>query len=461
MSGECDECAKTKGTLQRKASNNTESSAVPSIVHEVLHSSGQPLEPSTRALMEPRFGHDFSNVRVHTDAKAAQSARNVKALAYTVGRDIVFGVGQYAPWSTQGQKLMAHELTHVVQQENTKWSGGALSIGASDTPHEQEADRAKNGEIVSSAPATPGTLQRDIGSDFGSFFIRRREDGRIEFLYGTPDIPVTGSLGGGLRCERGRCQFVGGQDPSDLSNRTYTVQEALDLLGGGATPGGPTARCSPDRQIPFLAGVCCPAGTMWDGTACAPWSIPICLPTQMTPSGRCCPTGERWDFLTRRCAPPTPVGPQLQLPDLTLPTRPRFRFGTIESTTLSHFDRDQSTVPGRYQAELDHLASLLNIYRDVEVHIEGHTDSTAGEDHNQRLSVNRAEAVRAELIARNVVNPGRLLVQGFGKQQLRFQPERNDEDRATNRRVEVWFHIPPRPETGSEFRLTPPSVSPP
>jgi hypothetical protein len=66
--------------------------------------------------MEPRFGHDFSQVRVHTEAKAAESARAVNALAYTVGRALVFGAGQYAPGTTEGWRLLAHELAHTVQQ---------------------------------------------------------------------------------------------------------------------------------------------------------------------------------------------------------------------------------------------------------------------------------------------------------------------------------------------------------
>lgn len=467
MSGTCEECAK-KSSLQRKASSVLETPAVPSIVHEVLRASGEQLNAATRASFEPQFGQDFTKVRVHSDAKAAQSARAVNALAYTVGRDIVFGEAQYAPWSTRGQRLIAHELTHVVQQGNAKWSGGALTVGTSDTPQEREADSAKRGEILSPAPSTSasfGTLQRDE-TGFGGLFLRANEDGRIEILYATPDLPITGSVGGGFRCEHGRCQPVGGQNPSDATNRTYTIQEALDLLhGGGASPtgpGGPTGRqCPTDRQIPFLTGTCCPSGTTWDGSSCAPWSVPLCLPTQMTPSGRCCPSGESWDFLARRCAPPTPVGPRLELPDLTLPTRPRFTFGTIESSTFSHFDSDGSAVPSRHQAALDHLASLLNIYRDVEVHIEGHTDTTASEEHNERLSLNRAEAVRLELLSRTVVNPARLQVEGLGERELRVRPERNDEDRAMNRRVEVWFHIPPSPPLGSEFRLRLPSLSPP
>jgi murein DD-endopeptidase MepM/ murein hydrolase activator NlpD len=103
-------------TVQRQATGTAEPAQVPSIVHEVLHSPGQPLDPATRAFMEPRFGHDFSQVRVHTDAKAAESACAVNARAYTVGRDVVFGAGQYAHGSSGGQRLLAHELTHIVQQ---------------------------------------------------------------------------------------------------------------------------------------------------------------------------------------------------------------------------------------------------------------------------------------------------------------------------------------------------------
>src|SRR5512140_648141 len=84
------------GRLQRQAITDSPVQHVPPLVTDVLHSSGQPLDAATRSFMEPRFGHDFSGVRVHTDAKAAESARAVNASAYTVGRDIAFDAGQYA-----------------------------------------------------------------------------------------------------------------------------------------------------------------------------------------------------------------------------------------------------------------------------------------------------------------------------------------------------------------------------
>jgi uncharacterized protein DUF4157 len=111
---QCEDCK--KNTVQRKAAGVDRPSAAPPIVHEVLDAPGQPLSTETRTFFEPRFGHDFSKVRVHTDDRAAQSAQSVNALAYTVGDNVVFASGQYAPQTPVGRHILAHELTHVVQQ---------------------------------------------------------------------------------------------------------------------------------------------------------------------------------------------------------------------------------------------------------------------------------------------------------------------------------------------------------
>jgi len=101
---------------KRVGSSDLGQTSVPPIVHEVLRSPGQPLDPATRGFMEPRFGHDFSRVQVHSDARGAESAQAVKALAYTAGRHLVFGAGQYSPTTASGRRLLAHELAHSVQQ---------------------------------------------------------------------------------------------------------------------------------------------------------------------------------------------------------------------------------------------------------------------------------------------------------------------------------------------------------
>lgn len=122
IKGECEGCDKQKLSLQRSALNSErstpDSDGVRSIVQDVLHSRGEPLNAETRAFMEPRFGHDFANVRVHTDSRASQSAAGLNALAYTSGSNIVFGDQQYAPQTSAGSKLIAHELAHVIQQSS-------------------------------------------------------------------------------------------------------------------------------------------------------------------------------------------------------------------------------------------------------------------------------------------------------------------------------------------------------
>jgi hypothetical protein len=140
MEKNCPKCSKTSLKLQRSSTNRPKASSVPSVVHEVLNSPGKPLEMNTRAFMEPRFGHDFSNVRVHADEKAAESARSVNALAYTVGQDVVFGAGQYAPETSAGKKLLAHELAHAVQQGSQKNLQNKLVVGEHDDAFEKEAD---------------------------------------------------------------------------------------------------------------------------------------------------------------------------------------------------------------------------------------------------------------------------------------------------------------------------------
>jgi hypothetical protein len=103
-------------TQLQRSSAQAISSPVPPIVHDVLRSPGAPLDAATRAFMEPRFGYNFGQVRVHTDPEAARSAKIVGAAAYTVGSDVVFGSERYAPASRDGQLLLAHELTHVIHQ---------------------------------------------------------------------------------------------------------------------------------------------------------------------------------------------------------------------------------------------------------------------------------------------------------------------------------------------------------
>ncbi len=190
--GECKACKQKRGgTLQRAAISPSPVHDVPPIVHEVLRSPGQPLDAKTRALMEPRFGRDFSQVRVHADAKAVESARAVHALAYTVGSDIAFGRGRYAPGNREGQKLLAHELAHVVQQSKVaQFAQSHLRIDAPDSKGEKEADAASSAmeQDLPAIGVTDGyaTLARQLAAD-------TPESGAVNR---TPQVECVKRLGG-------------------------------------------------------------------------------------------------------------------------------------------------------------------------------------------------------------------------------------------------------------------------
>ena len=167
--GECEACKKKKGQLQRAASGPAPDN-VPPIVHQVLSSSGQPLDQSTRIAMECRLGGDFAHVRVHADGWAAQSARSVGALAYTVADHVAFDSGQYAPSTSEGRNLLAHELTHVKQQRGTRYfPGGSLPVDPS--PALERAAQQPTGAAGTTAhaalsrqPAAPDPNQELLGA---------------------------------------------------------------------------------------------------------------------------------------------------------------------------------------------------------------------------------------------------------------------------------------------------------
>jgi hypothetical protein len=149
-------------------------------VQTALNAPGHPLDSSTRTFMEGRFGHDFGRVRVHSDAEAGESARAVDALAYTVGQHVVFAANRYAPGTAEGRELLAHELTHVVQQDGGPGRGEAaavprITLGERHDAFEQEAGRiaeavTRPGGGPSRSPCGP-TLRSPAG-------VLRRQDAR-------------------------------------------------------------------------------------------------------------------------------------------------------------------------------------------------------------------------------------------------------------------------------------------
>jgi len=153
--------------IQRFSDHNAgdADAATAASVDEALSTGGRPLETGLRANLESRFGYDFSSVRVHSGTSAERSARDVAANAYTVGNQIVFGAGQFDPGTTNGRRLLAHELTHVIQQTGA----GALAVQRDKKEGgEEKKDVASSGQVK----PDPGTayfhiVVRDSGLDLG------------------------------------------------------------------------------------------------------------------------------------------------------------------------------------------------------------------------------------------------------------------------------------------------------
>jgi putative NIF3 family GTP cyclohydrolase 1 type 2 len=222
-SGECENCGRKReaASLQRatdhRLSFNSRRSEVPLIVHDVLRSPGQPLDAETRAFMEPRFGHDFSNVRVHTDSSAAASASAVNSLAYAVGQNVVFGAGQYGPGTTEGRRLLAHELSHTIQQRHVTNAAPSeqLSLAPSESSHEREAESAS----------------RSLGPNFvrtkSPRCVQRKTWDTLPVYEERPEV-MAGETPAGLTARIARCVGIwetnrGGTDPAPRESALDTV----------------------------------------------------------------------------------------------------------------------------------------------------------------------------------------------------------------------------------------------
>ncbi len=159
--GECEACRRRR--LQRQAARPGARDIAPPSVQRVLASSGQALDAATRTTLGPRLGHDLRDVRIHADAAAAESAAAVGARAWTVGTHIAFAAGAYAPRSLAGRHLLAHELTHAVQQRDAPHTQGAVEIGPADGAAEREADAIADRIVAhADARATPTGARRSL-----------------------------------------------------------------------------------------------------------------------------------------------------------------------------------------------------------------------------------------------------------------------------------------------------------
>lgn len=227
-------------------------SVAPAVVHEVLRSPGQPLDGATRAYMEPRFGQDFSSVRLHTGARATASAAALGASAYTVGQSIIFGRDQFDPTSETGRRLVAHELAHTVQQR-----GGVDASPTAPPSPEQETGRADQTLNRKAVPAlTPVGIGVACQRLPGVPHSTRVVDGQIFLVRQQLKMPVL---------------------PPQLRWQLVTRLQALvaerdRLLRGGAESVGPVSEPTESLPTPASLRDTSSFAVLYEGTAEERWN---------------------------------------------------------------------------------------------------------------------------------------------------------------------------------------------
>jgi Domain of unknown function (DUF4157)/OmpA family len=370
--GTCGSCGdKRKTPLDRSAAEGAARSAIPPVVGDVLRSPGQPLAPDTRAVMEPRFQHDFSQVRVHTGARAAESAHAVTARAYTVGSDIVFNSGMYQPRSRSGQRLIAHELTHVVQQANGIHRS-AHGISSPSDATERAADRAADTVMAGGTPS--------IAS--GGEGVLHREP------------PPMGDFEGNW----GMCSV----DFAKLGDWKKAVDccAKIDPLGKGCVsqiPSWPKPGKNKPGPVPGpLPGL--PGDSGFRVDKCFP-------PEQPTFSGGCCKPGDIRDSKGAPCViipkkTPRPEGPEKP------PEKPAARPVPAPAEIAFQYDKPGARTPSLKasvtsdgRSAYDALLKMLAADTTLKLTLVGRASPEGTDRYNEDLGGRRAAAVADQLIA--------------------------------------------------------------
>ena len=485
---ECPECKRKKNSLQRKLSmgasndplereadriaeqvlaasaNSVDSAATPRIqrytgqaleqsekipdsVDRVLGGAGRPLDTTVRKDMESRFDHDFSQVRVHSGSAAEQSARDVNAHAYTVGRNIVFGAGQFEPGTREGRRLLAHELTHVVQQS-----------GNDSTKIQRQPDDDKKG------PSS------EIGKELNKndLFQKLPKPARDKILEEIDNAPET--------ITKAVLDKIIDLAPIDQQYKEglKKVGEAIIKTVTGAKPPS-TSKCDAipgyhEGTSSTYKGMCCSESIESEMSCCpkdkfAPKDSPVCCkadevvnaegkcekPAAVDPGTICIPPGKK-DALGKCCMPPLGVinGVCMLPPKSTLPPQPPAQPFSLKFTigVIDDFDIDKSVINSRQKPHFDQVKKQIHQFMETcpssMIIITGFADKPGTEEHNTDLGQRRADHVKfllqLDLIKINAgVMPPMILARSEGENNP-VDTAAGEKFSAKNRRVEIEFN---------------------
>lgn len=426
----CSKCsAEEDHTIQRAsissdiapAKKTKENNAQPSLKvgsqAYLIPGGSQPLPSTVRTFFEPRFGFDFSQVRIHADRYAHNAARSINAKAFTLGKDIVFGAGEYQPESNRGKRLLAHELTHVIQQNSISRNVIQRAPGPPPVP----------------GPPPEELPDPDIECRVGIAALFRRvlsgdEAAATKILDCCAEIPV----GGGC-----------------TSQVVAAAQKLLKKRRGSGKRD--PAKCSLIRGFraadsPGLEGQCCEKGTVANQNCCFPVRI-----TKEALFPECCLPPQEPDHEKKKCVDPPSFVPKPLGPVSPKTPTPK---GTQKPSRLSpmviFFFFDSTIRRPESNTGFDILLSILKAIPRLRVQITGHTSQEGSAEYNLQLGQKRADAIQSELVIAGI-DRSRITTLSLGKSVPAVpeppvegsSPLPGVEDiRNQNRRVEVAFIDP-------------------
>lgn len=368
-----------------------------------LRSGGQPLPESVRSFFEPRFGHDFSKVRVHSGADAGQSARDVDAKAYTVGQNIVFGAGQYAPNVNEGQQLIAHELTHVVQQQaapirlvmrqpdKKEKSNGSIIDEIKKNPLFKKLPKSAQDKIIEELESVPEKIVQEVAEQIIDALniddemkegLKKVVEGIIEKLKGKPK-------------KFSPCDVLGFHPAGSSQFKGMCCTESIEN----------EKVCCPPERMATTEQRCCPKGTLvFEGKCINPNDLPP-LPKKV------CPDGRQPTFRGECCTPDQiNIGTScVDKPVIPPPPQPVL---TIEKASVITFKKDapqpwfhpsasfSASLTTEGKAVFADLLTFMKQNPAVNIQLQGHASSEKPKgdpNYNQRLTDRRVKLIASEL----------------------------------------------------------------
>lgn len=419
--------------------------AVPDAVTQTLAAHGSPLEPALRQDMEHRFGHDFSQVKIHADGAAGQSARAVNAQAYTVGSDIVFGAGRFAPATHAGRRLLAHELTHVIQQsagrvpsiqrqpdKDKKEPSSEIGKALKDNSLFKKLPEFAQEKILDEIDKAPETITQEI---LDRIIDLAPIDAQYKDGLKKAGEAIIKTITGRKPPSTSKCDIPGYHEGT---SSTYKGMCCSSTIESAATC------CPQDKFAPNNSPVCCTA----DEFVTADYK---CEKTPaFDPGSICIPPGKK-DALGKCCMPPLEVidglcvSPPPQ-PEPEPPARPfglKFTVGVIDD-----YDIDRSVINSRQKPHFDKVKNQIHQFVETcpasIITITGFADKPGTEEHNLGLGQRRADHVKFLLqldlmkISAGGISP-LILARSEGESNP-VDVAAGEKFSARNRRVEIEFN---------------------